>query len=75
MKLFIKNQQESYKNAKEQFEMECAKDKKYRKVKDGCHFTGKHRGAAYSICHLKCSDLKHFLQVFITNLTTSINLS
>ena len=41
--------------------MECAKDKKYRVVKDGCHFSGKYRGAAYSTCHLKYSDLKNFL--------------
>ena len=29
------------------------KDKKYRKVRDHCHYTGEYRGAAYSICHLK----------------------
>ena len=34
---------------------------KYRIVKDGCHFSGKYRGAAYSTCHLKYSDLKNFL--------------
>ena len=30
-----------------------AKDKNYRKVIDHCHFTGKYRGAAHSICNLK----------------------
>ena len=25
----------------------------YRKVRDYCHFTGKYRGAAHSICDLK----------------------
>ena len=26
---------------------------KYRKVRDHCHYTGKYRGAAYSICNLE----------------------
>ena len=30
-----------------------ANDKNCRKVRDHCHFTGKYRGAAYSICNLK----------------------
>ena len=25
----------------------------YRKVSDDCHYTGKYRGAAHSICNLK----------------------
>ena len=30
-----------------------AKDKNYQKVRDHCHFTGKYRSAAHSICNLK----------------------
>ena len=37
------------------FEEEDTNDKKYRYVRDHCHYTGKHRGAAHSICYLKYS--------------------
>ena len=30
-----------------------AKDINYRKVKDHCHYTGKYKSAACSICNLK----------------------
>ena len=30
-----------------------AKDQNYQKVRDHCHYTGKCRGAAHSICNLK----------------------
>ena len=38
---------------KEKFEDRYAKDKKYLKARDHCHYTRKHRGAAYSIHNLK----------------------
>ena len=31
------------------------KDKKYRKVRDHCHYTGEYRGAGHSIYNLKYS--------------------
>ena len=59
MKLLTKEQHESYENAKicyiykEKFENKYFKDKKYRKVRDHCHYAGEHRGAKQSICNLK----------------------
>ena len=49
------------------------KDKKYCKVRD--HYAGEYRGAAHSICNLKCSVLKKMYIVFIMDLTTIIILS
>ena len=34
------------------------KDKKYRKDRNDCHYTGGYRGATHSICNLKYSVLK-----------------
>ena len=36
-------------------------DKKYRKVRDHCHYTGEYRGAAYSIWNLKYGVPKKIL--------------
>ena len=58
-KLLTKEQQESYKNAKicyickDKFENKSAKDKKYRAVRDRCHYRGQYRGAPHSICKIK----------------------
>ena len=61
MKLLTKEHQESYENAKicnickEKFQNKYLKDKKYCKVRDYCHYTGKYTGPAHSICNLKYS--------------------
>ena len=70
IKLLTKEQQESDENAKicyickEKFGNEYLKDKKYRKVRDHCHYTGEYRGAAHSICNLKYSVPKKIPIVF-----------
>ena len=38
--------------------------KLYHKVRDHCHYTGKFRGAAHSICNLRCKTPKEILVVF-----------
>ena len=59
MKLWTKEQQEPYENAKlfyickEKFENKYFKDKKYLRVRDHCHYTEEYRSAAHSICNLK----------------------
>ena len=37
----------------QRFLKKFANDKNYQKVRDHCHYTGKHRGAAHSICNSK----------------------
>ena len=64
MEILTKEEPEPYENAKfcyiykERFEDEYAKEKKYLKVWDHCHYTGKYRGvriayAISSLVHLK----------------------
>ena len=73
MKLLTKKQRESYKIIQscnictEKFENKNVKDKKYHKVRDHCHYTGKYRDAVHSISNLKyivpknvCNDY-HFI--------------
>ena len=38
----------------------------YRKVRDHCHYTGKYRGAAHSICNLKF-NMPHEIPVVFHN--------
>ena len=70
MKLLTKEQQESYENAKtcyickDNFENKYLKDKKYRKVRDHCYYTGEYRRAAHSICNLKHCEPKKVPTVF-----------
>ena len=39
-------------------------DKKYHKLKDHCHYTGKYRGAAHDICNLRYKISKEIPVVF-----------
>ena len=39
-------------------------NKKYFKVRDHCHYTGKYRGAAHDICNLRYNTPKEILALF-----------
>ena len=61
MKLFTKEEQESYENVKicyicnKKLENKHLKDKKYRKVRYHYHYTAEYRCDAHSVCNLKYS--------------------
>ena len=44
-------------------------NKKYHKVKDHCHYTGKYRGAAHDICNLRYKTRKEIPVVFYNGST------
>ena len=46
------------KYVKKKFENKYLKDKKYRKIRDHCHYPGVYREAVHSICNLKYSVTK-----------------
>ena len=58
MQLLTKEQQESYENSKidyickENVEDKYAKDKKYCKVRNHCHYRGEYRSAVHNECNL-----------------------
>ena len=50
----------AYKNEKEA--------EKYKKVRDHCHFTGKYRGCAHSMCNLNFCNRYFKIPVFFHNM-------
>ena len=50
--------------AKKEFSTDDDNNKKYHKVRDHCHYTGKFRGAAHSICNLRYKTPKEIPVVF-----------
>ena len=51
------------------------KIKKYRKVRDNCHYIGEYRGAAHSISHLEYSVPKEIPIVFPNGSSYNYHLS
>ena len=60
---FYKEQKVCY-ICKKEFSTDDDDNKKYHKVKDHCHYTGKFRGAAHSICNLRYKTPKQIPTVF-----------
>ena len=57
------NKQKVFYICKEGFNTDNS-DKKYHKVKDHCHYTGKYRGAAHDICNLRYKTPKEIHPTF-----------
>ena len=49
---------------KKEFSTNDDDNKKYFKVRDHCHYTGKYRGAAHDTCNLRYKIPKEILVVF-----------
>ena len=70
MWLLTKEELKSHQDAKvyficgKRFLKKFVNDKNYRKVRDHCHYTGKYRGAAHSICNLKFNVSNEFSVAF-----------
>ena len=57
----------------EEFRNTCKTEKeaeKYKKNRDHCHFTGRYRGCAHSICNLNSSNKRFKIPVFFNNMKT-----
>ena len=54
-------------------EKEFSTDKKYCKVRDHCHYTGKYREAAHSICNLRYKIPREIPVVFHNGSTYNYN--
>ena len=71
MKLLTNKSQKSFANekicyiCKEKFEDKHSEDKKYRKVRHHCQYTGEYRGATHSLCSLEYSVPKEICIVFL----------
>ena len=63
---FTNEENGSYENQKIRYicEREFNTDKKYCKVRDHCHYTGKYRGAAHIISNLHCKIPKEIPVLF-----------
>ena len=63
--LLTKEQRELHKKLKvfyiKKFMQKYAKDNNYCKVRDYCHYIGKYRGVAHSICNLKYTVPNEFV--------------
>ena len=56
--------QQNVKFVEKDSQKKLAKNKNYQKIRDHCHFTGKYRDAAHSICNLRFDVPKRILVVF-----------